>query len=151
TDTWSGTPYLDIYQAEYTNGALIEPQPVAELNTNYHDGPVTVSSDGKTMYFSRDGLVSGDIEKRKETNTKMGKLGIYRAERKDDKWGNITPLPFNSTKYSVGNPSLSQDGKTLYFASDMPGGLGDTDIWKVSINKGKYGNPENLGKSINTA
>lgn len=151
TDTWSGTPYLDIYQAEYTNGALTEPQPVAELNTNYHDGPVTVSSDGKTMYFSRDGLVSGDIEKRKETNTKMGKLGIYRAERKDDKWGNITPLPFNSTKYSVGNPSLSQDGKTLYFASDMPGGLGDTDIWKVSINKGKYGKPENLGKSINTA
>ena len=151
TDTWSGTPYLDIYQSEYTNGILSEATPVNELNTNYHDGPLTISADGNVMYFSRSGLADGDFEKNKKSNTKIGKLGIFRAEKKDGKWTNIKALPLNSTKYSIGNPSLSKDGKTLYFASDMPGGFGDTDIWKVSINSNNsYGKPINLGSIINT-
>lgn len=151
TDTWSDTPYLDIYQSEYGDGTLTEPIPVDELNTKYHDGPVTLSADGNIMFFSRDGLAEGDFERNKKANTKIGKLGIYRAEKKEGKWTNIKPLPFNSTKYSVGSPSLSKDGKTLYFASDMPGGLGDTDIWKVAINtNGSYGKPVNMGDKINT-
>lgn len=150
-DTWSGTPYLDIYQSEYNNGNLSKPIPVDELNTNYHDGPLTISTDGNVMFFSRDGLAEGDFEKNKKANTKIGKLGIYRAEKKNGKWTNIQAVPFNSTKYSVGNPSLSKDGKTLYFASDMPGGLGDTDIWKVAVNaNNSYGKPVNLGGKVNT-
>lgn len=151
TDTWSGTPYLDIYQSEYTNGTLSEPMAIDDLNTNYHDGPLTLSADGEVMFFSRSGLADGDFEKNKNANAKIGKLGIYKAEKKDGKWGNIKALPFNSTKYSVGNPSLSKDGTTLYFASDMPGGLGDTDIWKVAIKaNGSYGKPVNMGDKINT-
>lgn len=150
TDTWSGTPYLDIYQADYANGEFSDPLAVKALNSNYHDGPMTLSSDGNTMYFSRDGLESGNFDKNKKTNTKKGTLGIYRAEKVQGEWTNITPLPINSTKYSVGNPSLSADGKTLYFASNMPGGLGDTDIWKVSVNGKSYGKPVNLGNKINT-
>ena len=61
-------------------------------------------------------------------------------------------LPFNGKGYSTANPCLSQDGKTLYFSSDMPGTSGASDIYKVAINSdGTYGKPENLGKTINTS
>ena len=122
TDKWNGKPYLDIYQSTHNEGSFSQPQPVDELNSRYNDGPVTVSTDGKVLFFTRDGLSEGSFEKNKKANAKIGKLGIYRAEKKDGKWENIQPLPFNSTNYSVGNPSLSSDGKILYFASDMPGG-----------------------------
>lgn len=149
----TGEAYLDIFQSVYSqDGTLSEPTPVADLNSKFHDGPITVSADGNTAFFSRDGLSEGVFEKDKDANVKIGRVGIYRATKKDGKWTNIKPVPFNSTEYSVGNPSLSKDGKTLYFASDMPGGLGDTDIWKVAINSdGTYGEPINLGSKVNTA
>ncbi len=149
----TGEAYLDIFQSVYSqDGTLSEPTPVSDLNSKFHDGPITVSADGNTAFFSRDGLSEGIFEKDKEANVKIGKVGIYRATKKDGKWTNIKGVSFNSTEYSVGNPSLSKDGKTLYFASDMPGGLGDTDIWKVAVNgDGTYGEPVNLGSKVNTA
>ena len=66
-------------------------------------------------------------------------------------WSNVKPGPFNNDEYSVGHPAVSADGKTLYFASDMPGGFGQSDIYKVAINTdGTFGEPENLGGDINT-
>lgn len=148
----TGDAYLDIYQTIYSSdNTLSEPTAIQELNTPYHDGPVTVSADGKTMFFSRDGLAEGKFKKNKKANAKIGKVGLYSAQKVGDKWTNVKALPFNSTDYSVGNPSLSKDGKTLYFASDMPGGFGDNDIWRVSVNgDGTYGTPENLGAIVNT-
>src|SRR5690606_28417131 len=145
--------YLDIFQSVYSSdGTLSEPTSVADLNSKFHDGPMAVSADGKVAFFSRDGRAEGEVEKNKDANARIGKVGIYRAEKKDGKWTNIKPLPFNSTEYNVGNPSLSKDGKTLYFASDMPGGFGENDIWKVTVNaNGTYGKPENLGAKVNTA
>ncbi len=149
----TGESYLDIYQSVYSaDGTLSEPTPANALNTNFHDGPATISADGNTMFFSRDGRAEGSVAKDRDANARIGKVGIYRAQKKDGKWTNITPVSFNNTKYNVGNPSLSKDGKTLYFASDMPGGMGGTDIWKVTINNnGRYGKPENLGSSVNTS
>lgn len=149
----TGESYLDIYQSVYSaDGTLSEPTSVSALNTSFHDGPTSISADGNTMFFSRDGRAEGSVAKDKDANARIGKVGIYRAQKKDGKWTNITAVPFNSTKYNVGNPSLSKDGKTLYFASDMPGGMGGTDIWKVTINSnGRYGKPENLGSSVNTS
>lgn len=148
----TGDAYLDIYQTIYSSdNTLSEPTAIKELNTPFHDGPVAVSADGKTMFFSRDGQAEGKFKKNKKANVKIGKVGLYSATKVGDKWTNVKALPFNSTEYSVGNPSLSKDGKTLYFASDMPGGFGDTDIWKVSINPdGSYGEPQNMGASVNT-
>ncbi len=81
-------------------------------------------------------------------------MKLYKATRDGDKWTNVTELPFNSNEYSVAHPALSPDEKTLYFASNMPGVMGDkkqSDIFKVSINAdGSYGTPENLGDKINT-
>ena len=84
-------------------------------------------------------------------------MKIYRAtllvnKEKDSTWTNITELPFNSDSYQVANPALSNDGKTLYFASDMEGTLGLSDIFKVAVNEdGSFGTPVNLGPEINTA
>ncbi|SFN47841.1 WD40-like Beta Propeller Repeat [Bizionia echini] len=151
-DQWTNNPYLDIYQSvRRSDGTLSEPESVNALNTPYHDGPITLSADGNTMIFSRDGHSEKSYKKIKDKKIKLAQQGLYKATLADGKWGNIEALPFNSNEYSVSHPSLSSDGKTLYFASNMPGGLGDTDIWKVSINGNSYGEPENLGARVNTA
>lgn len=152
TDNWNKQPYLDIYQSTRdANGKFSEPTQVRELNTPFHDGPVTISADGNTMFFARDGHSEGQYEKSKKSNIKVGQQGIYKATKVDGKWTNVEALPINSTSYSVTNPSLSSDGKTLYFASNMPGGLGESDIWRVSVDSNNYGKPENLGGAVNTA
>ncbi|MGY0391150.1 OmpA family protein [Bizionia sp. KMM 8389] len=151
-DTWTNTPYLDVYKSvRNEDGSLTDPEAVKSLNTPYHDGPITLSADGKTMIFSRDGHSEGSSKKIKSKKIKLAQQGLYKATLVDGKWDNIEALPFNSKDYSISHPSLSSDGKTLYFASNMPGGLGDTDIWKVSVNGNSYGSPENLGEKVNTS
>ncbi|WP_417860414.1 OmpA family protein [Winogradskyella sediminis] len=151
-DAWTNQPYLDIYQSTRDeNGDLSTPEEVSELNTIYHDGPLTISADGKTMYFSRDGHSDGTFKKLKSKRVKVAQQGIYKATLVDGKWGNIEALPINSIDYTVSHPSISSDGKTLYFASNMPNGLGDSDIWKISVNGNSYGDPVNLGPKVNTS
>ncbi|WP_338731718.1 OmpA family protein [Mangrovimonas cancribranchiae] len=151
-DSWTKSPYLDIYKSvRSSDGTLSEPEAENGLNTPYHDGPITLSTDGKTMIFARDGHSTKMYKKLKRSKVKLGQQGLFKATLVNGKWSNIEPLPFNSTEYSVTHPSLSSDGKTLYFASNMPGGLGDTDIWRVSVNGNSYGEPENLGERVNTA
>lgn len=151
TDKWNNQPYLDIFKIiRNSDGTLSESTPVNELNTPYHDGPVTISVDGKTMFFARDGHSTGNFVKNKNTNVKVGQQGLYKAILIDGKWSQVEPLPFNSTAYSVSSPSLSKDGKTLYFASNMAGGLGESDIWKVEVQENGFGTPINLGTLVNT-
>ncbi|MBL7886301.1 MAG: PD40 domain-containing protein [Flavobacterium sp.] len=149
---WNEEPFLDVYKATLGDGGnFSEAVPVTELNSKYHDGPVTISKDGNTMYFSSDSFRESVFEKDKKNNLKLGKNNLYVATKSGETWGNIKPLPFNSKEYSTSNPSLSRDGKTLYFSSNMPGSLGGVDIWKVAVNgDGSYGTPENLGSKVNT-
>ncbi len=150
---WNDESFLDIYQSIFNpaDGSLSPATEVSELNTKWHDGPASFSSDGNTIYFSRDSRDEKDFESAKNINSKFSQIYLYTAKRVNGKWDNITQLPFNSKDYSVSNPSISKDGKTLYFNSNMPGGLGGNDIWKVSIGQGDvYGKPENLGPRVNT-
>lgn len=152
TDKWIDQPYLDIYESTRSeDGTLSAPKAVGDLNTAFHDGPITISADGNTMYFARDSHSEGSYQKDAKNKVKVGQQGLYKATKVNGNWTNIQALPINSTKYSVGNPSLSKDGKTLYFASNMPGGLGETDIWKISIENNGYGKPQNLGAKVNTS
>lgn len=151
-DGYKGEPYLDIYRVVLgKDGQFGKPEPVSELNTKWHEGPLCITADGKYMYFTRDSQAEKKFVKDKKLNTNFGQNYLYRAEFYNGKWSEITALPFNGLDFSTSSPSISKDGKTLYFTSDRPGGLGETDIWKVSVNKDNtYGTPENLGPKVNT-
>ncbi len=148
---WNEEPYLDLYKATYnSNGTISEAVAVSNLNTKWHDGPASVSADGKTMYYGSESFNEKEYTKDKAKKSKFGKIYLYKATFEGGQWANSKPLPFNNAAYDVRNPSLSKDGKTLYFSSNMPGGFGAEDIWKVTINGDTYGKPENLGSKINT-
>ncbi|MCK0178594.1 OmpA family protein [Flavobacteriaceae bacterium S0862] len=148
TYAWNDLPYLDLYSANLTDDNKLENiTPFSDaINTESHESNATFSRDGKTMYFNRTNKT-----RNKTDEERIAHIKIYKAELVDGNWTNVTALPFTSNKYSTEHPSLSKDGKTLYFASDMPGGMGGFDIYKVAINDdGTYGEPENLGATINT-
>ena len=103
------------------------------------------------MYFSRESFFEKEYEKDSITKYRYSLLHLFKAKKADGKWSNVEGFPINSENYSVKNPSVSTDGKTLYFASDMPGGYGLFDIYKASINDdGSLGDPVNLGQKVNT-
>lgn len=145
-------PYLDLYKAiRNTDGTLSQATAVAELNTKWHDGPAALTSDGTTIYYGSESFNESAYQKNKEKHLKFSQIYLYKATKTEaGTWGNSKALPINSKDYSVRNPSISKDGKTLYFSSDMPGGLGGEDIWKVSVDGDTYGTPENAGDNINT-
>jgi outer membrane protein OmpA-like peptidoglycan-associated protein/tetratricopeptide (TPR) repeat protein len=148
---WNEEPYLDLYKATYNaNGTISEAMLVEGINTKWHDGPATISADGNTMYFASESYNDNLYEKDKAKKLKFSQVNLYKATKVDGKWSNIKALPFNSKEYSTSNPSLSKDGKTLYFSSNMPGSKGGNDIWKVSVNGDEYGTPENAGDKVNT-
>lgn len=150
---WNEEPFLDIYQSNLNpDGSFSDPVPVTELNTNFHEGPVSVTADGNTIYFSSESFNSKSFEKNNVKHLKFGQVHLFKAQRENGKWGAITAMPFNNKTYSTSNPSIDKEGKTLYFSSNMPGSIGGIDIWKVQVNNdGTYGNPENMGDQINTA
>lgn len=149
---WNKEPFLDIYKADYNiDGTITNANTVSELNSKYHDGPLTISTDGTTVYFSSDSFKEASFEKDKKNKLKLSRNNLFVSTKDNGKWGKIISLPFNSSEYSTSNPSLSRDGKTLYFSSDMPGSIGGVDIWKVAVNAdGSFGKPENLGSKVNS-
>lgn len=149
---WTGEYFTNIYDADLdpaTGSTSKVNKFKSAINTKFHEASPVFTKDGKTVYFTRNNYIDG--KKGKDEN-KVTLIKLYKAELgKDNKWTNITELPFNSNNYSTAHPALSLDEKTLYFASDMPGSIGESDIYKVTINpNGGYGPPENLGNSINT-
>lgn len=149
---WNEEPFLDVYvTSKNDQGGYSEPKQVdGDINTSYHEGVVAFSPDGKTMYFSRESFFEKEFVKDSVTNNKLGAIHLYKATSLGDKWDNVESL--NITKdYSAKNPSVSKDGKTLYFASNMPGGFGLFDIYKAPINEdGTIGEPVNMGEKVNT-
>ncbi len=146
---WNDEPYLDIYIAENVGGTIKDATLVpGKVNTKYHEGNVAITSDASKMYFDRNDYYKGKYKKSEEG---INQINLYTAEAINGEWQNATPVSFNNSEYSFGQPALSPDGKTLYFVSDMPGGKGKTDIYKVAINSdGTYGKSERLGDNINT-
>jgi len=150
---WTDEPFLDIYKADYnTDGTITNASPVTELNSKWHDGPITISADGKTAYFSSESYKEKQSSpKDKKANAKYSQVYLFSATKNGDSWGTPSSLPFNDKSFSNSNPSLSRDGKTLYFSSNRPSSMGGTDIWKVAVNAdGTYGEPQNLGVKVNT-
>ena len=148
---WTGESFYDLYEAEHFDQKLGSRKPFSSsINTQFNESTPVFTKDGNTMYFTRNNYVNrklgSDIE-----NTIL--LKILRATKdKNGNWGDIVEVPFNSDQYNVAHPALSPDEKYLYFASDMPGSFGNSDIFRVEIlGDNQYGTPENLGNIINTA
>jgi outer membrane protein OmpA-like peptidoglycan-associated protein len=117
------------------------------LNSKYHEAAVTFSPDKQTIYFTRNNYG----KKLRRDNKGVNHLKIYMSRKVSGKWTEAVELPFNGENYSTGHPALSPDGKQLYFVSDMPGSIGETDIFVVDVlEDGGYSEPRNLGPEINT-
>ncbi len=147
---WNEEPYLEIYEATNVGGTMKEPKLLnGDVNTKYHESNAVISADGKRMYFDRNDYFEENYDK---SENGINQINLYYAEKIEGKgWSAIVSVPFNNNEYSTGHPALSQDGKTLYFVSDMPGGKGGSDIYMVAINSdGSLGTPERLGDNINT-
>ena len=140
----TGQNFSDIFVARVDRkGAWSEPIPLGEnVNTEFEEGAPSLSSDFNTLYFTRC---------KKGKNESFG-CQIYSVERDGENWGKDKPIEIEGDSIVVAHPAISSDELTLYFVSDMKGGLGGKDIWKVRrANKGdEWGTPENLGADINT-
>lgn len=148
--SWTGESFTNLYGADMGDqGVLSNPERFGnKLNSKFHEATPAFTKDGKTVYFTRNNFLDG---KKGKDATKTTLLKVYKATLEADKWTNITELPFNSNDYSVSHPALSADEKTLYFASNMPGTLGQSDLFRIEIKSdGSFGTPTNLGNVINT-
>ena len=144
---WNNQPFLDLYIIDDVQNS--NPQLFAsKINTKYHESTSVFTKEGDVMYFTRNNFTKSKLGNDTEGTNR---LKLYKSKLEDGVWQKAEELPFNSEEYSVAHPALSADGKTLYFASDMPGTLGLSDIWKVAINEDDtFGEPVNLGNTINT-
>lgn len=150
---WNELQFLDLYQTNRVGANSLNVQGVdrlnSKVNTKLHESTSVFTKDGNTMYFTRNNLLKNRTGSNEEGTVL---LKLFKAEKlASGKWGNIVELPFNSDNYSVAHPALSADEKQLYFASDMPGTTGLSDLFVVDIlGNNQYSEPKNLGEAINT-
>lgn len=151
TNPWTGYSFLDMFYVEKDASGNwdIAKNFSPELNGRFHDGPATFNAAQDMIIYTRSAMKNEKKQLVNENNENQ--FYLYQSRKVDGKWTEPVELPFNSPSYSVGHPSLSADGKTLYFSSNMPGGYGGSDIYKVSYDGTTWGEPINLGKTINTA
>ncbi len=135
-----GNPFTDMFYVEYDNAVIGTPKLLSEnFAAQGHEGSSVVYEDGNAIIYTQ------ITEGKKGTHMKL-----MTAKLEGNEWGKPKPLSFNSKKYSCAYPSISFDGETLYFASDMPGGYGGFDLYYAKRNGDSWGNPVNLGEDINT-
>jgi len=149
TYKWNELPYLKMYSAKIgASGDLSGVEPFApKLKTAYHDGPVSIDQKNNIIYFTRNNFNKGKTSQSKEG---VVNLKIFIGKLEADDWKLSGPFQFNSNEYSAGHPSIDMEGKVLYFASDMPGGYGKSDIYFSVFANGQWSKPINLGPKINT-
>jgi outer membrane protein OmpA-like peptidoglycan-associated protein/tetratricopeptide (TPR) repeat protein len=147
---WTNRSFTNLYAVELKeDGSVGTPERFdKKVNSRYNESTPVFTKDGATMYFTRNNFLNGT---KGRDDKRITLLKLYKASLVDGKWTDIIELPFNNDQYSVAHPALSLDEKKLYFASDMPGTLGQSDLFSVTINSdGSFGPPENLGTTINT-
>lgn len=138
----TGAKNCDVFFSKKDDkGKWSNPEPVdGDLNTEFDEGITAFTPDGNTMYFAK------AIRKTDSGSS----VEIYKASRSEAKWSGATKFEITADTLSAyDDPAVSKDGKWLYFSSDMPGGQGGKDLWRVMISDG-HGTLENLGDQINT-
>jgi hypothetical protein len=112
----------------------------------FNNGPLCFSPDGKTVYFTSE-VETGKITKKRNF---VNHSGIFIADYNDRLLSSVRPFPYNNPQYEAGHPSVSKDGKYLFFASDMPGGQGGSDLYFCEWINGQWSTPVNLGPKVNS-
>jgi len=144
---WNQLAFLDLYVADSLVGSQLKsPRRFSnkKINKKFHEGPATFDEAGEVMIYTSNNY-NGRSAKG-EVNLKL-----FECKREGEEWSNPVPLPYNSKEYSVGHASLTPDGNSLYFVSDMPGGKGQADLYRASRQAdGTWGQAENLELGINT-
>lgn len=145
---WSGSEYLDLYYVKGDGESAVN-RLKKNTNSKFHEGPICFTPDGKRVFFTRNNISKGK-DRRDEDG--IQNLKLFTASYGDDgELYNEVELDINSFEYSVGHPSVANDGKTIYFVSDMPGGYGGADIYKGILKEdGNIVDIKNLGSAINT-
>ncbi len=130
----------DFYVSKKVDGIYQKGEPLKDLNTDENEGAQCISTDGHYLFYT--------VCNRP---TVMGTCDIFMSQRKGDKWSPAKSFPTINTNAWESQPSMSADGRTIYFSSDRPGGYGGRDIWYVTYDGTKWGMPKNAGKPINTS
>ena len=142
-DINTGQNHSDLYETKldkngkWSTPAVLTGAAVSKMN----DAAVAITKKGDAMFVTRCP---------EEKNKKL-KCQLYICKKQGPGWGEPELLPFNVDSVSFGHPTISNDGKTLYFTSSLAGGFGGKDIWKSTLNGKEWGEPVNLGSNINTA
>lgn len=154
TALWDNTlPFLDLFKGILTNEGQINnvSKLSKEVNTKFHESNVAFTKDMKTVYFCRNNYIDNKFTR---GSNGYNLIQMYKATvGEDGEWTNIVSMPFNNDNYQTGHPALNKDDTKLYFTSDMPGAIGETDIFVVDLNPnedGTFGVPRNLGPNVNT-
>jgi outer membrane protein OmpA-like peptidoglycan-associated protein/tetratricopeptide (TPR) repeat protein len=139
-------PFLNIFSSEIKNNAVKREKPLSKkINSNYHDGPIAFSGDGKLAAYTRVNYIVN-----KKNKNFINRAKIYFSDVKGKSFSKSKPFIYNSDDYSCAHPALSADGTILFFSSDMPGSIGGQDLWMCRKNGDSWDKPVNLGFDINT-
>ena len=148
---WTHRPFLNLYKVKVDSSNVIKSEisPLgSNVNSSLHEGSLCFTKDGNTMYLSRSNTDRG---RKKFDSIRHNAIHLYRSIKTDTVWSAPEKLIFNNINYTIEHPALNEAEDKLYFASNMPGGYGDFDLYYVDVNEdGTYGDPVNLGNTINT-
>ncbi len=139
----TGQSFADIFSSGMDRkGKWSVPVPVESLNSEFEDGSPNLSSDFSTLYITRCN----------QGKNQQLACQIYVSKRSGLEWGEPEALDINGDSVTAAHPAISADDLTLYFVSDMPGGIGENDIWLITreSSSGEWGEPQNMGEEINT-
>lgn len=147
---WTGFTYYNIYQSARKDGTWqAQSKVAANISGKFHEGPITFNAAQDYAIVTRSNYKSG--KKLQANEEDVNNFGLFETRLVDGSWTAPKAMPFNSEDYSVGHASLSADGKTVYFTSDMPGGQGGSDLYVSTLEGNTWSTPQNLGTTINTA
>lgn len=150
--SWDNSFFVDLHYASFSNGdshlEFNAPKPfVNRLNSSLHDGPISFYDNENKAVLTRNNINRG---KQERSSDETNHLQLFLTEKVDSEWQELEPFEFNNKEYSLGHATITDDGMTMIFVSDMPNGFGKSDLYVTRQVGNSWTAPENLGGSINT-